>query len=108
MSRYVFFCFLFLNLFSMNAFAAETCDPDGEVQFVCGLINPEDLYQIPDTSWVIASGRVSDVDGPIYAVDIRNYSSRVYFRKTPWCLNTTPPPIKAAQAQTPAPFNLMV
>jgi len=79
MSRYVFFCFLFLNLFSMNAFAAETCDPDGEVQFVCGLINPEDLYQIPDTSWVIASGRVSDVDGPIYAVDIRNYSSRVIF-----------------------------
>ena len=79
MSRYIFSCFLLLSLCGINAFAAQTCDPDGEVQFVCGPINPEDLYQIPDTSWVIASGRVSDVDGSIYAVDIRNYSSRVIF-----------------------------
>ena len=79
MSRYVFSCFLLLCLFSIDAFVAETCDPDGEVKFVCGPINPEDLYQIPDTPWVIASGRVSDVDGQIYAVDIRNYSSRVIF-----------------------------
>ena len=79
MSRYIFSCFLFLSLCGINAFAAQTCDPDGEVQFVCGPINPEDLYQIPNTSWVIASGRVSDVDGSIYAVDIRNYSSRVIF-----------------------------
>jgi hypothetical protein len=79
MSRYVFPYVLVLSLFSTNGFAAQTCDPDGEVQFVCGPINPEDLYQIPDTPWVIASGRVSDVEGPIYAVNIRNHSSQVIF-----------------------------
>ena len=79
MSRYIFPCFLVLSLFSTNDFAAQSCDPDGEVQFVCGPINPEDLYQIPDTPWVIASGRGSDVEGPIYAVNIRNHSSQVIF-----------------------------
>ena len=108
MSRYIFSCFLFLSLCGINAFAAQTCDPDGEVQFVCGPINPEDLYQIPDTSWVIASSRVSDVDGSIYAVDILSYSSRVIFPANASLLNTTPPPIKTAQAQTPAAFNPMV
>ena len=71
--------FLLLGLYSANVFAAEVCDPDGEVKFVCGTTNPEDLYQIPDTPWVIASGRVSDVEGPIYAVNIRDYSTRVIF-----------------------------
>ncbi|HCR00473.1 MAG TPA: hypothetical protein DIU48_13700 [Acidobacteria bacterium] len=79
MSRYMFSCVLLLRLLSTDAFAAQACEPDGEVRFVCGLTNPEDLYRIPDTPWVIASGRVSDVEGPIYAVDIRNYSSRVVF-----------------------------
>ena len=79
MSRYIFSSFLLLSLFSINAFTAETCDPNGEIQFICGPINPEDLYQIPDTPWVIASGRVSDVDGPIYAVNIGDYSHRIIF-----------------------------
>ena len=79
MSRHLLSCALLLTLFNINAFAAQACDPDGEVQFVCGVTNPEDLYQIPDTPWVVASGRVSDVDGPIYAVDIRDQSSRVIF-----------------------------
>ena len=83
MSRYIFSCSLLLGVFSINPLAGQTCDPNGEVRFICGLTNPEDLYQIPDTPWVIASGRVSDVDGPIYAVDIRNDSSRVIFRKRP-------------------------
>ena len=46
------------------------CVSNAEVLFVCGLINPEDLYQIPDTKWVIATGRISDSAGPIYAVNI--------------------------------------
>ncbi|HAC88915.1 MAG TPA: hypothetical protein DCF95_13345, partial [Gammaproteobacteria bacterium] len=79
MSRYIFSSFLLLSLFSINAFTAETCYPDGEIQFICGPINPEDLYQIPGTPWVIASGRVSDVDGPIYAVNIGDYSHRIIF-----------------------------
>ncbi len=70
---------LFFNLPVSHAMAAEACIPDGEVQFVCGTTNPEDLYRIPDTPWVIASGRVSDVEGPIYAVNINDHSSREIF-----------------------------
>ena len=53
------------------------CESDGDVSFVCGLTNPEDLYQVPQTPWVVASGRVSDVEGPIYVVDTRDSSARV-------------------------------
>ena len=79
MSRCIVFGAIVFSLFSGDAFAAQTCVPDGDVRFVCGTVNPEDLYQIPDTPWVIASGRVSDVAGPIYAVDIRDQTSRVIF-----------------------------
>jgi hypothetical protein len=79
MSRYILCLPVFLSLFSINAFSAEACTPDGEVKFVCGTTNPEDLYPIPNTPWLIASGRVSDVDGPIYAVNIRDYSTRIIF-----------------------------
>ena len=40
---------------------------------MCGVINPEDLYQIPETNWVIATGRISDSAGPIYAVNIESH-----------------------------------
>ena len=32
------------------------CDPLGNVQFVCGLVGPEDLVVVPGSDWVIASG----------------------------------------------------
>ena len=49
------------------------CQSNTEVLFVCGVINPEDLYQIPETNWVIATGRISDSAGPIYAVNIESH-----------------------------------
>ena len=64
---------------SMNRLSGQTCEPEGTVRFVCGTTNPEDLYQIPGTSWVIASGRYSDSEGPVYAVDIGNYRVREIF-----------------------------
>ena len=67
------------SLLSANALSAQTCEPDGPVKFVCGTTNPEDLYQVPDTGWVIASGRYSDSEGPVYAIDIRDYSAREIF-----------------------------
>ncbi len=81
MSRQIFSCVLvlLLSLFSTNGFSAEPCISDGEVQFICGPKNPEDLYQIPDTSWVIASGSISNVDGSIYAVNIRDYGFQEIF-----------------------------
>lgn len=59
--------------------AAESCDPDGDVQFVCGVESPEDLITIPGTPWVIASGRISDDDGYLYGVDTRDHSSTVLY-----------------------------
>lgn len=59
--------------------AAENCDADGAVQFVCGVMNPEDLLAIPDTPWVIASGRISTTDGYLYAVDTRDHSHTIIF-----------------------------
>jgi hypothetical protein len=70
---------LSLGPLGMSALSAQTCDPDGTVQFVCGTVNPEDLYQVPRTPWVIASGRYSDSEGPLYAVHIRDHSSREIF-----------------------------
>lgn len=49
------------------------CNPDSDTLFVCGMINPEDLYQVPGTDWVIASGRISDSAGPLYGVNINNH-----------------------------------
>lgn len=82
MSRLIFSFFLLLILFESNTLAAQSCIPDGDVQFVCGTTNPEDLYLVPGTSWVIASGRISDVEGPIYAVNIHDYSAREIFPET--------------------------
>ena len=64
---------------SVHALSAQVCDPDGVVRFVCGTTNPEDLYQIPGSPWVIASGRYSDSEGPIYAVDARSYRAQEIF-----------------------------
>ena len=49
------------------------CEVNGATRFVCGVINPEDLFQVPETDWVIATGRISDTAGPIYAVNIDSH-----------------------------------
>ena len=78
-----FFCFLtIITIFTASWVAAQSssyppqkaeCESNTEVLFVCGVINPEDLYQIPETNWVIATGRISDSAGPIYAVNIETH-----------------------------------
>ncbi len=70
---------LLWSVAGLNPLGAQTCDPDGEVKFVCGTTNPEDLYRVPDTPWVIASGRYSDTEGPLYAVDVRDHAVREIF-----------------------------
>jgi hypothetical protein len=46
------------------------CAPRGNVQFVCGLDGPEDLVEVPDSNWIIASGDAAP--GAITLVDKRN------------------------------------
>ena len=36
-----------LGLVSGHPLGAQTCDPAGDVKFVCGTTNPEDLYPVP-------------------------------------------------------------
>jgi hypothetical protein len=45
------------------------CDPAGNVQFVCGLVGPEDLVVVPGSNWVIASGDAAP--GAMTLVDVR-------------------------------------
>ena len=53
------------------------CDPDGEVEFVCGPVSPEDLVQVPRSPWIMVSGM--EDDGYLYATDVRDLTSRVLF-----------------------------
>ena len=71
MPRLILSLALSLVPLGMNALSAQTCDADGTVKFVCGTTNAEDLYQVPSTPWVIASGRYSASEGPLYAVAAR-------------------------------------
>ncbi len=47
-----------LALMPLTAQAAETpsCAPSQGLSFICGLAEPEDLLQIGESRWIIASG----------------------------------------------------
>lgn len=57
--------------------SAAACDPDGDVQFVCGPANPEDLVPIPQSPWVVVSSL--EDEGYLHLVDSRDHSSTVRF-----------------------------
>ena len=64
-------------LLALPAAGAAQCDPDGDVQFVCGPGNPEDLAAVPESPWVIVSSMADD--GGLYATDSRDHTSRPIF-----------------------------
>jgi hypothetical protein len=49
---------------------AAGCDPAGNVQFICGLVGPEDLVVVPGEQWVIASGDAAP--GAITLINVRD------------------------------------
>ena len=57
--------------------AGQACEPDGEVQFLCGPVSPKDLAPIPESPWVIVSSMVDE--GHLYLADTRDHSSTVAF-----------------------------
>jgi hypothetical protein len=64
------------------AAAAEPCDPDGNLGFVCGPLNSEDLVQVPGTAWIVASGMdggAAGTRGSLHLVDSRDRSWKVLF-----------------------------
>jgi len=64
---------------SVPVAAQATCEPDGGLSFICGLINAEDLVAVPGTPWIIASG-MADAEhagGHIYLVNTRDRKVQV-------------------------------
>ena len=41
--------------------ALSSCDPDGQLRYICGPVNAEDLLQLGDSRWIVTSG----LDGPL-------------------------------------------
>ena len=41
---------------AFGAQAQQDCEPSGDVGYVCGVTNPEDLVLVPGTSWIVSSG----------------------------------------------------
>ena len=53
------------------------CEADGDVEFVCGPVSPEDLVPVPRSPWLLVSGM--EDDGYLYATDTRDLTSNVLF-----------------------------
>ncbi|MFP3947806.1 MAG: hypothetical protein ACLFWG_03680 [Longimicrobiales bacterium] len=70
---------LFSLLAALPTPATAQCAPEGDVEFVCGVPGPEDLHAVEGTPWVLASSRISEDDGHIYAVDTGDHSTHVLF-----------------------------
>ena len=57
-------------LLGLSGTVSAQCEVDGDVEFVCGPISPEDLIEIPDTPWVLVSSM--EDDGYLSATNTRN------------------------------------
>lgn len=56
---------------------AQTCEPDGDVSFICGTVSPEDLLSVPESPWVIVSSM--EDEGHLYKVDVRTHIATALF-----------------------------
>src|SRR5262245_30552101 len=65
-----------VSLLSNTAMRAQGCDARGRVQFVCGVVNPEDLVAVPGSHWVLASGLNG---GAIHAVNTETFKPTQMF-----------------------------
>lgn len=57
--------------------AAAACEPDGEVQFLCGPVSPEDFAPLPQSPWVVVSSMIDG--GDLYLADTRDNTAEVLF-----------------------------
>ncbi len=55
----------------------QDCAADGEIQFVCGPVSPEDLVQVPETDWIVAAGM--EDDGYLYFVNSSSFGSQTVY-----------------------------
>jgi hypothetical protein len=58
-----------LGLLAVGAEAQQSCAASGDVSYVCGPKNPEDLVLVPGTQWIVSSGMAEGAG--FYLVDSR-------------------------------------
>ena len=73
-----------LFIFSSGVKAADDCRPSGDLSYLCGPQNAEDILPIGDSDWLLASGMDGSrgdtgVTGHIYLVNHRNKTYEVFF-----------------------------
>jgi hypothetical protein len=61
--------FIFILSISATNNAQDNCAPSDGLEFICGVNQAEDLIRVPNSDFVIASGRISDSDGQLYAIN---------------------------------------
>ena len=52
------------------------CEPDGKIQFICGITSPEDLVPVPRSEWVVASGYIR---GGVSLVNTKTFAATQVF-----------------------------
>jgi hypothetical protein len=90
---------------SLPANAAEPCNATGDLAFVCGPLNSEDLVQVPGTVWIVASGMeggAAGSRGSLHLVDSRDKSWTTLFPGTKPQVRWD----KATYSDCPGPPNL--
>ena len=60
---------------AFGAEAQQSCEPSGDVAYVCGVKNPEDLVLVPGTAWIVSSGMAEGAG--FYLVDSRTGNVKV-------------------------------
>jgi hypothetical protein len=80
--------------FALGAQAQQQgCEPSGDVGYVCGVTNPEDLVLVPGTPWIVSSGMAEGagfylVDSNTGNVDLLPFAAQ---HDASFALCTTPP-----------------
>jgi len=77
LSRFSFSLLLIACPLGFTFAASSGCDSNGDTQFVCGPVSPEDLMPIPDTPWIIVSSM--EDEGYISVANSQDYSTAVIF-----------------------------
>jgi hypothetical protein len=54
----------------------KACEPDGKIQFICGITSPEDLVPVPRSDWVVASGYIR---GGVSLVNTKTFAATQVF-----------------------------
>ena len=53
------------------------CDPTGDLQFICGMVSPEDLAVVPGEEWAITSG--AREGGRLHLINVPEKTSTLLF-----------------------------